>query len=194
MFRIVLVRPGATSLDEQGRIKGCLDIPMSEAGSAQVAKTIAELSDFRFDVIYSAPCQSAQQTAAALAGRCRSKWKVVDTLHNLDHGLWEGKLIDEVRRQQPRVYRQFQDCPDNIGPPGGETLEEVRQRIRKTLNRWTRKHEAGIVALVVPEPLASVVKEMLGSDELGDLWQVECDHGQWEVVETAGVYSASGAT
>ncbi len=37
--------------------------------------------------------------------------------------------------------------------------------------------------MVVPEPMASVVKEMLGSDEIGDLWQAECDRGQWELVE-----------
>ena len=183
MFRIVLIRPGSTAFDEQGRIKGALDMPLSEVGSSQAAKTAEEVSDFRVDMVYSAPCESAQQTAVAVAKKCKSKWKVVDALCNLNHGLWEGKLIDEVRRQQPKVYRQVQDHPESICPPGGETIDEAKSRIRKTLNKWVKKHDAGLVAIVVPEPLASVVKEMLGSDEIGDLWQAECDQGQWELIE-----------
>jgi phosphoserine phosphatase len=183
MFRIVLVRPGATSFDEQGRIKGCLDIPLSKTGSDQAIKTASELSGLQVDMVYSAPCESAQQTAEIVAKKCRSRMKVVDALRNLDHGLWQGKLIDEVRRQQPKVYRQCQESPENVCPPGGETIEMARSRVRKVLNKWVHKHDAGLVALVVPEPMASVVKEMLGSDEIGDLWQAECDRGQWELVE-----------
>ncbi len=183
MFRIVLIRPGSTAFDEQGRIKGCLDMPLSEAGTNQAEKTAEELRNFRVDMVYSAPCESAQQTAAAVAKKCKSRWKVVDALQNLDHGLWEGKLIDEVKRQQPKVYRQVQENPESVCPPGGETIEEAKARVRKTLNKWVKKHDAGLVAIVVPEPLASVVKEMLGSDEIGDLWQAECDQGQWELIE-----------
>ncbi len=117
MFRIVLVRPGATSFDEQGRIKGCLDIPLSKTGSDQAIKTASELSGLQVDMVYSAPCESAQQTAEIVAKKCRSRMKVVDALRNLDHGLWQGKLIDEVRRQQPKVYRQCQESPENVCPP-----------------------------------------------------------------------------
>ena len=31
---VLLVRPGATEFDEQGRMKGSLDMPMSEKGHA----------------------------------------------------------------------------------------------------------------------------------------------------------------
>ncbi|MFM8173995.1 MAG: histidine phosphatase family protein [Pirellulaceae bacterium] len=183
MFRIVLVRPGATSLDEQRRIKGSLDIPLSPIGSDQAKKLADDLAGMQFDVVYSAPCESAVQTARMLADRSKSKVRVVDALRNLDHGLWQGKLIDEVRKHQPKVYRQFQDDPESICPPGGETVEQAKQRVRKTLNRWIHKHDASIVAIVVPEPLASIIKEMLGCDEIGDLWQAECDRGQWEIVQ-----------
>ena len=45
MLKILLIRPGVTDFDEQGRIKGTLDIPLSDEGTAQVAKMIDELSD-----------------------------------------------------------------------------------------------------------------------------------------------------
>ena len=39
MLKILLIRPGVTDFDEQGRIKGTLDIPLNENGTAQVAQT-----------------------------------------------------------------------------------------------------------------------------------------------------------
>ena len=67
MLRIVLVQPGATDFDEQGRIKGSLDIPLSRNGSNQVDRTVLELESVELDAIYVSPCESALQTAAALA-------------------------------------------------------------------------------------------------------------------------------
>ena len=37
MTQVVLIRPGATVYDEQNRIQGVLDIPLSERGRAEVA-------------------------------------------------------------------------------------------------------------------------------------------------------------
>ena len=63
MLRIVLVRPGCTEFDQQGRIKGTLDIPLCGDGSQQAAEMAQQLTDFKFDAVYCAPCQSARQTA-----------------------------------------------------------------------------------------------------------------------------------
>src|SRR4028118_2388012 len=37
MTQVVLIRPGATVYDEQNRVQGVLDIPLSERGLAEVA-------------------------------------------------------------------------------------------------------------------------------------------------------------
>ena len=43
MFQILLIRPGATEYDQQGRIQGTLDIPLCEDGRRQVEAMIEEL-------------------------------------------------------------------------------------------------------------------------------------------------------
>ncbi len=183
MLRIVLVRPGATVFDEAGRIKGSLDFPLCPEGASQAERTAEDLANVRMDVVYSSPCESARQTANIVAKRAGTKAKTVDCLRNIDHGLWEGKLIDEVRRQQPKVYRQFQETPESVCPPGGETLDAAKARVEKSLNTWLRKHDSGTIAFVIPEPLASLVKHLLVSSDLGDLWKVECDNGSWEILQ-----------
>ena len=106
MVRIILIRPGSTDFDEQGRIKGTLDIPLSKAGTSQVSQIVDELHSTPIDYLYTSPCRCAQQTASAVAVDHKLKVKLLDDFQNLDHGLWHGKLVDEVRNSQPKVYRQ----------------------------------------------------------------------------------------
>ena len=183
MLRVLLIRPGSTDLDEQGRIKGTLDVPLSPQGAEQVAKAVDELSNVEISAIYSSPAICCHQTATALAHQRRIKVKRVDGLHNLDHGLWHGKLIEEVRQNQPKVYRQWQENPEALCPPDGESLLEARRRVAAALVKLVKKHKDGVIAVVAPEPLASVCRSVLSASELGDLWKAECDCGRWEAID-----------
>lgn len=183
MLRILIVRPGSTDFDEQRRIKGCLNIPLSERGRHQVAQVVTELSDEAIRVVYSGPCQSAVETAGVLAQAHQAQVKELADLQNLNHGLWHGKLIEEVRKGQPKVYRQWQDHPETVCPPEGETWQSAKRRARKVLQKIARKHATGTVAVVANEPLASLLTCLLNDTCMQDVWQAECDCGGWESVE-----------
>lgn len=183
MVQIVLIRPGSTDLDEQGRIKGILDIPLSPHGAEQVARTVEELSEIQIRAIYTSPAVCCEQTASALAAARQMRFKRIDKFHNVDHGLWHGKLIEEVRETQPKVYRQGQDKPETVCPPEGESLAAARQRVRAALVKLLKKHKDGVIALVAPEPLATVCRSVLSASEMGDLWKAERDCGRWEVID-----------
>ena len=185
MPRFLLIRPGAAEFDEQRRIKGSLDIPLSSEGTDQVNRTASELHQLDITAIYCSPCQSAQETAGMLAKHRDLKFKPLDRLQNLDQGLWHGKQIDEVKQTQPKVYKKWQEHPETMCPPNGETLDSAEQRVKSVLQKLTKKYKQGIVALVVPEPLASVVRRAVSDCDLGDLWQAECHHGEWEILEGA---------
>jgi probable phosphoglycerate mutase len=183
MVRILLVRPGSTDFDEQGRIKGTLNIPLSEAGSLQVTRIVQELREAKIDQVYSSPCRCADQTAAILAGDHKLRVKKLSELQNLDHGLWHGKLIDEVRHSQPKAYRQLQEHPETVCPPDGEPLGAAFDRVKAALERLLKKHRSGVIALVVPEPLFTLVRCLLEDAEVGDLWKAECEEGGWLAID-----------
>jgi broad specificity phosphatase PhoE len=183
MVRFVLIRPGSTEFDEQGRIKGTLDIPLSPCGRTEVDKLVADLAAEKIDALYTAPCQCALETAQALAVARKLKTKTLPELHNLDHGLWHGKLIDELRQSQPKVYRQCQEHPEAVCPPEGESFAEALERATTLVERLTAKHRNKTVALVVPEPFMSVVRTALDDSEIGDLWKVECAPASWQTIE-----------
>jgi phosphoserine phosphatase len=185
MVQFLLIRPGSTDFDEQGRIKGTLDIPLSEVGALQVGRIVGELHDTPITCLYSSPCRSAEQTAKAVASDHKLKVKMLDELQNVDHGLWHGKLVDEVKHSQPKVFRQLQDHPETVCPPDGEPISSALDRVRTAIGRLTRKHKTGTIALVIPEPLASLVRSILSHSTVGDLWRAECECGGWQLIDVA---------
>jgi broad specificity phosphatase PhoE len=182
MVRIVLILPGTTDYGAQGRIQGCLNIPLNADGIREVARLADELRTLGVEVLYSSACEPCLETATTLATSLGLKLKKLDHMQNIDHGLWQGMLVDEVKHKQPKVYRQWQDQPESICPPEGETLVAAKQRVQAAIARLLKKHKHGVVGLVVPEPLASLVRVHLGQGELGDLWRANSEHGHWELI------------
>jgi phosphoserine phosphatase len=191
MVRVLLIRPGATEYDQQGRVQGTLDVPLCEDGRQEVEKMVEELRGQPVTALYVSPCQSAAQTAEALGAALNLKVKKVDKLQNVDQGLWQGLLVDDVKAKQPRVYRQWQEQPETVCPPQGETLGLARQRVQAALAKLLKKHKAdGLLAIVSPEPLASVIRNVLGQGEWGDLWHCANSKARWQLIDVPATVEA----
>jgi probable phosphoglycerate mutase len=183
MLRLVLIRPGSTDYDREGRIQGTLDIPLSAQGNQEVLQLVESLRPLGMETLYAAQAEPAWQTAELLADRLDVKLKKLDQLHNLDHGLWQGMLIDDVRRKQPKVYRQWQEQPETVCPPEGEMISQAEERLRTLLAKLAKRHKDGIVGIVVPEPMASLVRCFVTNEPVGDLWKASAEGGRFEIIE-----------
>jgi probable phosphoglycerate mutase len=191
MLQIALIRPGTTDFDEQGRIQGTLDIPLNEQGRQQVGRMIGELAELGIDTVYCSESQPAIESAEMLAVALGAKIKRLSNMQNLDHGLWQGMLVEEVRLKQPKVYRQWQEQPDCICPPEGEMLSAARSRVQGAMSKVVKKHRSGTVAVVAPEPLASLIRCCFGCGSLGNLWKARSEGENWEVIEAGGPIAAA---
>lgn len=191
MSTIVLIRPGFTDFDDQQRIQGLLDIPLNARGLTRARQTADDLSRHQppIDVLYASPCTAARQTAEVIGQRLDVPVKILEGLYNVSQGLWEGLPVDEIRRKHPKVFKQWQECPETVCPPHGEMLTDAACRVRKALSRPLRK--ALSLGLIVPEPLASVVRSVIlqkpirsSLDEGAALAPESAgDHPQWEVLD-----------
>ena len=158
---------------------------MNEQGIAELAQTIEHLRDKAVETVYAPRSQPSLQTAEAIAKGLGVKLKKVAGLQSLNLGLWQGMLVDDVRRKQPKVYRQWQEQPENICPPEGEMLSAADERVRAALTKLLKRHKEGVVVLVVPEPLLSLARRFLTHGELGDLWKAPNGHGRFEILVMA---------
>ncbi len=185
MLRLVLIRPGSTDYDVQQRIQGSLDIPLNERGSTETAQVSEQLRDKGIETLYAPVSQPSFATAEILSKALDVKLKKIERLDNLHQGLWEGMLVEDVRHKQPKVYRQWQEQPENVCPPEGEMLADADERVRQALTRLLKRHKEGTIGLVLPEPLLSLARRFITHGALGDLWKAPNGHGAFEVLDMA---------
>ena len=181
MPHIYLIRPGCTDFDEQHRIQGKLDLPLSVRGQEQLARLLLDLAKIEIDVLYSSPCEPARSTALALGAARGLAVKEIEGLHNVDHGLWQGLKVDDIRRKHPKVFKQWQESPEAICPPGGETLAEAVDRVRKALEKPLKKK--GHLAVVAADPLAAIICAVVRGTTLEEI-PAACEGvcGSWEIL------------
>lgn len=161
MTQVVLIRSGATVYDEQNRVQGVLDIPLSERGRAEVALLAEKLAEpyngCELAALYCGPTENVCRTAEVVGKALGLRPKKIDDLRNLDQGLWQGLQLDEIRRRNNRVFRQWLEDPLTICPPHGEPVETALERIKSALRPLIRRHQGEAIGLVVGEPLAQLI-------------------------------------
>ncbi len=158
--QVLLIRPGATLYDEQNRVQGVLDIPLSDQGRtevAQLAERLAVPEETRLSALYCGPGESVVRTAEIIGKALGIRPKRIDDFRNLDQGLWQGLQIDEIRRRNVKLFRQWIDDPRTIRPPQGETIEEAMERIRAAFRPLFRRHPEEAFGLVAGEPIGRLI-------------------------------------
>ena len=129
---VALIRHASTRWNEEGRMQGRRDIPLSERGRAQVQawRVPSGLGDGVSWV--SSPLSRAVETAALLTGRPVDQ---ESALTEMDWGDWEGSTLAELRAIDGDAYAQNEARGLDFRPPGGESPREVLARLRPWLAR-----------------------------------------------------------
>jgi broad specificity phosphatase PhoE len=165
MTQVVLIRPGATVYDEQNRVQGVLDLPLSDRGRAEVASLAERVTaEVELAALYCGPSQSAVRTAEIVGKALGLRPRRIDELRNLDQGLWQGLQIDEIRRRHLKIFRQWLDDPFTVQPPQGEDFEHALERIQAALKPILKRHRDEAIGLVACEPIAQLIAAQLKRD------------------------------
>ena len=157
-FRILLVQAGGTEWDRDGRLSGDADLPLS--GPERARLEALQPADWtphgaenrpELDIILTGPDEASQATASlASAAYAGVKVKKVAGLKDLDLGLWEGVLPEDLQDRCPTSFKQWQEDPGSVTAPEGESLtgavDRVLAEIRKAADRTKRENPAvGVV-------------------------------------------------
>lgn len=125
MSALLLLRHGPTQWNQDKRVQGRSDVPLSAGGRAEVKswRVPAEFAGFEW---ISSPLLRAVETAALLGGGEAPR---DERLTEMDWGEWEGQHLDALRRELGDLMRAWEARGLDFCAPGGETPRQVQQRL-----------------------------------------------------------------
>lgn len=165
--RILLIRHGESILGSRGRYAGHVNTPLSAEGRGQIMRLRRRFRRFRIDRVFSSDLRRCRETAEILAPGA----DVIFTkqLRELSFGRWEGWTSDECARRYPSRYGRWLDDPRRITPPGGESLDQLAQRVGAFVRRVARRFPGRTVALITH---GGPIRVLLVRN-LADFWTVD---------------------
>lgn len=148
--RLLLVRHGETEWNRLKRFQGQIDIPLNDNGQAQAQKVAEFLKAVPFDLAVTSPLARPKQTAAAIVQLHPHLTLDEDPrLKEIGHGLWEGKLEDEIVQEYGELLQAWKQTPEAVQMPEGENLQQVWDRSVASWNAIVEKSPEGSTVLVV---------------------------------------------
>jgi len=185
MTALIIIRHCETAWNVNEVFRGRLDIPLNEKGFTQADLLETYLADKKLEAIYSSPLQRARQTAAPLARSRRLEAYVEPKLIDLDFGTWQGLSLSEVEQRSGKLYQEWQEHPERVRFPGGEGLEEVRERASGLAADVMKKHEGNVVLVSHRVVNRVLICALLGLDN-SHFWNIRQDNGGITVFQCKG--------
>jgi ribonuclease H / adenosylcobalamin/alpha-ribazole phosphatase len=97
--------------------------------------------------VIASPLTRTRQTAQAVVDATGGELHFHDGLLETDFGTWEGLTFGEAAERYPQLHRKWLGDP-TVLPPGGESLDEVFQRVKATRDDLLDRY-AGRTIIVV---------------------------------------------
>jgi len=140
--RLFLIRHGEPRQHSDRIFLGQTDVPLSARGREEAATASDELARFqcRPDRIYSSDLLRARETAEIISARIGGVPIIsVAAFRELNMGVWDGELIEDIRRRLPAEYVKRGEDILNYRVPGGENFHDLRERAMSEFYRILRE-------------------------------------------------------
>ena len=115
------------------RVQGWIDSPLNERGRAQARELAAAVADRKPVVVYSSHLGRARETAEIVARELGLDVHVDERLAESRRGEWEGRLLEEIEREDPELWAAWRRGGAHFRFPRGESLAEHADRVAAAL-------------------------------------------------------------
>jgi broad specificity phosphatase PhoE len=143
---ILLARHGESDWNAAGRWQGHTDRPLTELGRRQAHLLGRQLATTPIDAAYASDLRRAWETAElALAGRGILVVRL-RSLREVNVGSWAGLTAWELEDRFPQELARWRD--GGTGWSGGETYDEMAERVVAAVGEIAARHDGGCVLVV----------------------------------------------
>lgn len=179
---LYLVRHGATPpnlIDPPVMQGAAINEPLAPIGREQAARAAAALASRPIAAVYASPLLRAMETAQIIAAEHDQDVTPVAAVKEVEVGRWEGSNWDKVRETDPENYAAFRRDPGANGYPGGESLQDLLDRVAPTLEELMVRHTG--------EEIVVVAHSVVNRVYMGSLLGVSFAEGYWLPQANCGI-------
>ena len=183
--RIFLIRHGETNWNKEGRFQGQIDIPLNTNGKYQAKKTFEYLEEVNFSKAFSSSMNRPYETAQIILQNNKDlKITKIDSLIEISHGLWEGKLEAEIKEEWPSLLKNWHDNPEEVVMPEGESIIDVSKRSIKAFEEICSSQKEDDSTLLVAHDAVNktLICYLLGID-CSNIWTIKQGNGGITVID-----------
>src|SRR4051794_12483429 len=131
--RLVLLRHGRTEWNRVGRAQGHADVSLDALGRAQAENAAGHLATYAPAFIWSSDLARARETSEPIATATGLDASLDARLREYDVGVRQGMTFAEFEVAYPEIVAAFRAGEKPV-VPGGETHEQVVERMRSVLD------------------------------------------------------------
>ena len=183
--RIFLIRHGETDWNKEGRFQGQIDIPLNENGKYQARKTFEYLRNISFNKAFSSSMSRPYETAQIILQNNEDiKIKKLDSLVEISHGLWEGKLEAEIKEKWPSLLDDWHNKPEDVLMPEGESIKDVSERSIEAFEKISSSQKDKELTLLVAHDAVNktLICNILGMN-YSNIWMIKQGNGGITVID-----------
>ena len=148
MTEILLIRHGETLWNQQGRMQGQNDSPLTPLGLTQARQLGRRLAKVSFTTLYSSDLGRAHQTARCIADATGHEIVADERLRERHFGIFEGMTNHEIQAQHPELHALFAKRLPDFCMPGGESAAQFSLRCVGALESIAARHAGETIAVV----------------------------------------------
>ncbi len=123
-----LLRHGTTRWNEQHRIQGSCDSPLTKEGKRHISLWAEALKPLKWNRILASDLGRAQETVRLLNKKLQLPFSFDSRLQEQDWGEWEQLTLQEIHNCNPGELEKQISLGWNFCAPGGESRLEVLKR------------------------------------------------------------------
>jgi len=166
-FELVVVRHGRTAWNATGRFQGQTDVPLDDIGREQARGVAGLLRGEPFARAIASDLGRARETAEIVLAGEPPALEFDERWREMRFGSWEGLVWDEIVARQPDLATKSSTTPRFYTPPGGESFDDLCERIADALADIDARANDGDRVLVATHagPLHALLRVALGNSE-----------------------------
>lgn len=134
---VTFVRHGTTKFNEENRVQGGIDIPLSEKGINEI--NLIKMNNIDYDIYFHSPLSRSKDTLIGILNKFNKNLDDLNIKEDIliterQYGIFEGLTKKEIKEKYPNLYEEWL-INENVIADGIESIENVIDRIKLFISK-----------------------------------------------------------